>query len=77
MRVDDVGPEAPRRPDRAGRQACVAKFRATAPVEHDAFELVPTGRKCPLEPLDEDTEVRRRGRGYIWETSRTRTRGII
>ena len=63
MRVDDVGPEAPRRPDRAGRQPCVAKLRAAAPVEHDAFELVPTGRKCPLEALDEDPKVRRRGRG--------------
>ena len=62
VRVDDVGPEAPRRPHRAGRQPRVAELRAAAAVEHDPLELVPARRERPLEPLDEDAEIgRRRG----------------
>jgi hypothetical protein len=63
VRVDDVRPEPPRGRHGTRGEARVAQLAAAAPVEHDALELVPAGRQLPLEPLDEDAEVGRRGRG--------------
>ena len=66
VRVDDVGTEAARGPDRAQRQAGVAQLAAAAAVDHDPLDRVPARRELPLEPLHEDAEVgRRRGRVHL------------
>ena len=40
----------------------MTQLAAAAPVEYDPLELVPARRELPLESLDEDAEVGRRGR---------------
>ena len=77
MRVDDVGPEATRRPHRTGRQPCVTELRAAAAVEHDALELVPARSERPLEPLDEDAEIGCRRGGVHLGNEQDAHRGII
>ena len=62
VRVDDVGPEAAGSANRASGEANVSQLRAATLVEHDALELVPALGERPLEALDEDAEVGRRGR---------------
>ena len=77
VRVDDVRAETARGPDRPLREPEVAELAAAAAIDDDPLDHVLARHELPLEPLDEDAEVRRRRGRVRRERSGIRIRAII